>query len=170
MSFKKIGTVLKPFGLEGRLLIRLENVDKEFLCSLKYVYWGHGSTAEEVSEIYSLSIQPKKIILGLKQVADRHAADQLRQASLFVPAEIVPEPADSQGEYAQYTGYGIRNRQGHFLGKILRVESWPAQDMLIIQHGEDEKMIPLTDDFLVDIHEDKQEFIMDLPEGLLDED
>lgn len=170
MSFKKIGTILKPFGLEGRLLIRLENVDTVFLCSLKNVYWGHGSTAEEVSEISSLSIHPQKIILGLEQVADRHKAEQLRQANLFVPAEIVPEPEDPQAGYAQYIGYGIRDRQGHFLGKILRIESWPAQDMLIVQYGEDEKMIPLTDNFLVDILEDRQEFIMDLPEGLLDED
>ncbi len=170
MSFKKIGTILKPFGLEGRLLIRLENVDTEFLCSLKNVYWGHGSTAEEVSEICSLVILPQKIILGLKQVADRHKADQLRQATLFVPAEMMPGPENPHGGYAQYTGYGIRDKLGHFLGKILRVESWPAQDMLIVQHGEDEKMIPLTDDFLVDILEDRQEFIMDLPEGLLDED
>lgn len=56
------------------------------------------------------------------------------------------------------------------MGEILRVESWPAQDMLIVQKGEKEIMVPLTDDFLVDILEDKQEFIMDLPEGLLDED
>ncbi|MDK2975639.1 MAG: rRNA processing protein RimM [Candidatus Marinimicrobia bacterium] len=170
MSFKKIGTILKPFGLEGRLLIQLESVDAEFLRSLKNVYWGHGSTAEEVSDISSLAIQSKKIILGLKQVTNRHSADQLRHATLFVPAEIVPEPKRPYPGYTQYIGYGIRDRQGHFLGKILRTESWPAQDMLIVQHGEDEKMIPLTNDFLVGIQEDRQEFIMDLPEGLLDED
>ena len=170
MSFKKIGTILKPFGLEGRLLIRLENVDTEFLCSLKNVYWGHGSTVEEVSEISSLSIRPQKIILGLKQVTNRHEADKLRKATLFVPSEMIPEIEDPNTGYTRYVGYEIRDLQGNFLGEILRVESWPVQDMLIVQRGEKEIMVPLTDDFLVDILEDKQEFIMDLPEGLLDED
>ncbi len=170
MSFKKIGTILKPFGLEGRLLIRLENVDTEFLCSLKNVYWGRGSTVEKVSEISSLIIRPRRIILGLEAVTNRDEADKLRQATLFLPADMVPETDNDTDDHDRYTGYGIRDRNGKFLGEVLRVESWPAQDMLIIQRGEEEKMVPVADDFLVDVNPDKQELIMDLPEGLLDED
>ncbi|MDD3807358.1 MAG: ribosome maturation factor RimM [Candidatus Marinimicrobia bacterium] len=170
MSFKKIGVVVKPLGLEGKLIIRLEGVERDFLCSLKYIYWGKGSAPEEVSEIVHFTMLSKKSILKLKEVTTREMAESMRQANLFVPSEILPLDEKTQKPYLAYEGYQIVDEKGHFLGKVLRLESYPAQEMLIIKKDSEEKLIPFIKDFLIKVDQEKKELVMALPEGLLDED
>ncbi len=43
----------------------------------------------------------------------------------------------------------------------------PAQTLLSIVYGGEEVLIPLVDDFIVDIKPRKKELYLDLPEGLL---
>jgi 16S rRNA processing protein RimM len=170
MSFKKIGTILKPFGLEGRLLIRLENVDAEFLRSLKNVYWGTGSEAEDVSEIVGLDEDGKKMVLNLKSITSRNMAERLRNASLFLPENSVNKKGRAPEAEHPFTGFTVRDPEGKNLGKIFRIEPYPAQDMLIVLKDEKEWMVPWVESFVVEIDVDNKILILDLPEGLLYED
>ncbi len=170
MSFKKIGTVLKPFRLEGRLLIRLENVDTEFLCSLKNVYLGTAAEVEDVAEINGIQERGNKIILTLKEVQNRNDAEKLRGTGLFLPEDILKDNGSQPEEVTSLTGYSVLNSKGKVLGKIRRIDSYPAQEMLIMQNHEKEWMIPLVEEYIVSIEPEEGVMILDLPEGLVDED
>lgn len=170
MSFRKIGNISKPFGLEGRLIIRLDSVDTGFLCSLKNLYWGFGSEPDQVSEITFIDVKSRQIVLGLQSVQNRTDAEKLKNASLFVPEIEFLSDNDSDTIPDAILTCLICDMDGNVLGDPIRIESFPAQDMLILLRKGQEVMIPLADDFIAEMNLSEKKILFDLPEGLLDED
>jgi len=170
MSFKKIGSILKPFGLEGRLVIRLDIVDTEFLCSLKNMYWGFGSEPEQVNEISYFNVRSRQIVLGLQGIHRRDDAEKLKNATLFLPEDDLTFDDNSDISLNKILDCVICDPEGNVLGEPLRIESYPAQDMLILRRNGQEVMIPLAEDFIVEMNLPDKKIILDLPEGLFDED
>jgi 16S rRNA processing protein RimM len=170
MSFRKIGNILKPFGLEGRLIIRLDIVDKGFLCSLKNMYWGFGSEPEHVDEITFFDVKPRQVVLGLQNVQTRTDAEKLQNAFLFIPESDFRDDTDTDTILNDILTCLICDADGNVLGEPLRIESYPAQDMLILLRKGQEVMIPLAEDFILDFNLTNKRIVLDLPEGLLNED
>jgi ribosomal 30S subunit maturation factor RimM len=59
MPFKIIGSIVKPFGLKGNLLVKSEFITFNDFSSLKNLFIGQGETPEEVFEIESINIHDK---------------------------------------------------------------------------------------------------------------
>ena len=170
MPFKKIGNILKPFGLEGRFVIRLDIVDTDFLRSLKNIYWGFGPEPEQVSEITYCDVRPRQIVIGLHGIHNRTDAENFITASLFVPENELIHDFESQNMLDNMLDCVVYDVEGNVLGEPLRIEPFPAQDMLILLRNGLEVMIPLAEDFITEINFSDKKVVLDLPEGLFDED
>jgi|ERR1043165_7886130 16S rRNA processing protein RimM len=65
-------------------------------------------------------------------------------------------------------GFAASDETAGELGIIEAVTENPGQLLLTIKNAEKEVLIPLVDDFIVEINEKKKEITLDLPEGLLE--
>jgi 16S rRNA processing protein RimM len=54
------------------------------------------------------------------------------------------------------------------IGIIDRIEEYPAHPMAIIVRDGEEIMIPIVEDWIVEIQEEQRRIVMELPEGLVD--
>ena len=52
------------------------------------------------------------------------------------------------------------------IGKVKEVNDQTSQPIIVVNDGLNETMIPLVDDFLIQINRDKKTLTFDLPEGL----
>jgi 16S rRNA processing protein RimM len=52
------------------------------------------------------------------------------------------------------------------IGKVLKVNDQTSQPIIVVINNNSEIMIPLVDDFLIDINRDKKTLTFNLPEGL----
>ena len=64
-------------------------------------------------------------------------------------------------------GYTAFDNETQF-GTIIAIDEMPMQTFAVVENGEKEHLIPLVDDFVIDIIKKKKHIIFDLPEGLLD--
>ncbi|MGN0301247.1 MAG: ribosome maturation factor RimM [Anaerotardibacter sp.] len=67
-----------------------------------------------------------------------------------------------------YTSFTVENQDGMVLGHVLRIEENPAHPLLVVSYEEKEILIPLVEELLIDINEDAQRIIMQIPQGLLE--
>jgi 16S rRNA processing protein RimM len=83
-------------------------------------------------------------VIFLEGITDRSAAESLIKAILLIDADAdkLPEEPDAWYDH-QLVGLKVL-RDGAVVGEVVRVEHLPAQDLLIIKHGETEVMLPFV--------------------------
>lgn len=110
--------------------------------------YGPFETADgRVVEIEALRPAKEFFVARLKGVADRDAAERLRNAELFVPRERLPAPADSDEFYhADLIGLAVVDASGAALGSVVALHNFGAGDIIEVRRAEsrDTVMLPFT--------------------------
>ena len=110
--------------------------------------YGPFETADgRVVEIEALRPAKEFFVARLKGVADRAAAERLRNAELFVPRERLPAPSDTDEFYhADLIGLAVVDASGAALGSVIAVHNFGAGDIIEVRRAErrDTVMLPFT--------------------------
>jgi 16S rRNA processing protein RimM len=110
--------------------------------------YGPFETADgRVVEIEALRPAKEFFVARLKGVADRTAAEQLRNAELFVPRERLPAPENSDEFYhADLIGLAVVDASGAALGSVVALHNFGAGDIIEVRRAEsrDTVMLPFT--------------------------
>ena len=85
----------------------------------------------------------------------------------FTAEEAEQYDADTEEE-AGYIGYQIIDQHLGPLGEITDIDDQTANVLFIVDHDGEELMIPAADDLVVEIDDEAQTILMDLPQGLVD--
>jgi 16S rRNA processing protein RimM len=97
--------------------------------------YGPFETADgRVIEIEALRPAKDFFVARLKGVADRDAAERLRNAELFVPRARLPAPEDDDEFYhADLIGLAVEDAAGAPLGSVVAVHNFGAGDLLEVK-------------------------------------
>jgi 16S rRNA processing protein RimM len=110
--------------------------------------YGPFETADgRVIEIETLRPAKEFFVARLKGVADRDAAERLRNAELFVPRERLPAPEDSDEFYhADLIGLAVVDTSGAPLGSVVALHNFGAGDIIEVRRAESRNtvMLPFT--------------------------
>ncbi len=79
------------------------------------------------------------------------------------------ESGENSDDWEFFVGYSIVDQHGETIGVIREVDSSTINVLFVVQHDEDELLIPATEDFIVAVDEEKKLLEMYLPEGLTNE-
>ena len=138
----RVGRLTKAHGLKGALKVELytDDPDRRFRPGAIFTLqvptsspW-HGKTLELI-EMRFYNGNPVGFFHG---VADRTAAEGLVKAILWVDQDPAELPEENDAWY-DYQLVGLRAmRDGVEVGRVVRVEHFPAQDLLAITVGDHE--------------------------------
>ena len=163
MDFTDIGVIVKPHGLKGEFVVKLEQTDFQVVKGFQSVYPEQfGTKVPYLMESADL-LKIDRIKIKVKGIESSEMAEPLRGIRIFQETELLPEI-----DTIDFTGYFLIDAEGDDVGEIVEVIENPAQDILIVMVGEKEVMVPLTEALLLGINQAEQLIQMDIPEGLLD--
>jgi 16S rRNA processing protein RimM len=96
-----------------------------------------------------VTLRPAKdfFVARLKGVADRTAAEALRNVELFVPRARLPAPQDGEEFYhADLIGLAVVDPSGAELGSVVALHNFGAGDIIEVRRAEsrDTVMLPFT--------------------------
>jgi 16S rRNA processing protein RimM len=110
--------------------------------------YGPFNTADgRVVEIEALRPAKDFFVARLKGVADRTAAERLRNVELFVPRERLPAPVDGEEFYhADLIGLAVVDASGAVLGSVIALHNFGAGDIIEVRRAESRAtvMLPFT--------------------------
>ena len=136
----RVGRLTKAHGLKGALKIELytDDPDRRFAPGSSFSL--HGKTLELV-ELRWYNAQPVGFFVG---VDDRTAAETLVKAILWVDQETAELPEEKDAWY-DHQLVGLKAfRDGVEIGRVVRVDHFPAQDLLAIRTAEREVLVPFV--------------------------
>ncbi len=95
-------------------------------------------------------------------------AQALVKKKIYLPLTKMPDRSDEEFHYNDLKGFTVTDETQGELGEIIEVNEYPQQFVATVLFKGTEVLFPLNDDMIVEIDEDEETLLVDLPEGLLD--
>lgn len=166
-QYKCVGKIKEAHGLRGESYVIIFAKTADWLKKAKTL--GLGSTSEKVER--SLSFKKTResngaLILKFEGFEDRTQAEQLINQFIFVDEDLLVSQKGETIFLKEILGFEVFDK-GNLVGSINGFSSNGPQDLLVV--GEKEFLIPFVEAFIVEVDFKGRRILMDLPEGLLDE-
>ncbi|MFJ4997200.1 ribosome maturation factor RimM [Microbacterium sp. NPDC088619] len=167
----RVGRLVKAHGLKGALKLELytDNPERRFTTGAEFTLqvpeaspW-HGKTVV-VREYRVMNGNP---VVFFKDVDDREGAETLVRAILWIDQDN-DEVEDNAWFDHQLTGLDVV-RDGVVVGKVVRIEHFPAQDLLIVRSGDQDIMVPFVEAIVPTVDVSAGRVIVTPPAGLFEE-
>lgn len=169
MHFRPIGKIVKTHGLEGSLFIIVKDLNSDYMCSLKYLFFGTGEKApDDTLELLSINPHGKGYRIRVKGIDHISNAEKLLKCTLFLPVEQIPV---DHPEDIEIIGFKVLDSdRKETIGTVAAMETYPAHKMLIVRTPEGKEiMIPAVDEFITEISYEEKYVLIVPQEGLLDD-
>ena len=110
-------------------------------------------------------------LLKLDNIDTKEEAERLIGATVYLSRDDFDDDMLAEAEGVDYEGYTIYDADGEKIGVIDYVD-YNTENVLFCLDATDSAgfqiMIPAVDDFIVEIDDEKQTIVMNIPDGLLD--
>jgi len=172
LSLEKLvywGYVVKTHGTKGALLIKIEQDLIDEIEETKPVFLEiEGKPVPFFARPDSVRWKDEHgVFFHFEYINGIEAADELTGKKVYILPETVDVDSDSPHRMA-LEGYVVLNTARENLGQIIKFHDVPKNPLIEIENKGQTFLIPLTDDWIVELNAERKEITMDLPEGLLD--
>ena len=163
-----VGRILRPHGVRGELKVEvLSDVPGRFAPGSPLLLVRKGEAPVERTVEGVRALQGSFAVVRLAGVADRDAAEALREAWLEVPRAAVPRAPE--GEYYQYELVGCRCTDGgEELGTVVEVIEDGGGLLLIVEGAGRRLPVPFVNSFLRRVDVANRTIALELPPGLVE--
>jgi 16S rRNA processing protein RimM len=108
------------------------------------------------------------VVVKMVGVDSREDTEAYRQMSVFADAEDLPPLEEDEFFIHDLVGLDVSDEDGGAVGTVTDVLHLPAQDVLVVSRsGREPAMIPVVDEFIVDIDVEARRIVVRPIEGLL---
>jgi 16S rRNA processing protein RimM len=160
-SYIAVGKIIGVHGTQGMIKVavysqmmnRFEGVDTIFFQTPKGM---------EGKILSAADTRTKAVILKLKDVNSREAAQELKGREIFLPMnQQVRLPEDTYFLH-DLVGMDVRDQQGNFLGELQEVLLMGGNDVYVVRRGKEELLIPAVSEFVKDVSLERKELVVRL--------
>ena len=157
------GEIGKPHGINGDVyVVRISDDPRRFEAGAQLIHAdGRILTVEQARP------HRDRFLVKFEGVGSREEAEAVR-GTLYVPADDAREL--EEGEYWERDLIGCEafDTAGTRLGEVTAVIPGAAQDLLELDTPAGSRLVPLVQEFVVEVEPAERKIVLELPEGLLD--
>ncbi len=170
-----VGRVIKPHGIRGEMKIYPnagDPVDFE-LCTWRHAVVLAGPDADAGAgrnfTIVQSHSRGKVVIVRLKEIESRTAAEGLRGFTVLVRKEDLPPLGAHEYYWHDLLGMRVSAVDSRQIGVVAALLTTRAHDILVVRsEGGKEYLVPAEDEFIVRIEMAEKRMIISPPPGLLE--
>lgn len=135
-----LGRVIAPFGVQGWLKVFPMGDDPEAWRTLPAWWLGRDADGTEWKrfDLEELRLHGKGLVVKLKGVDGRSAAEALDRQYIAAPRDELPQTATDEYYWADLVGLKVTNEQGVVLGTVSELLETGANDVLVVRESEAE--------------------------------
>lgn len=170
--FREMGRIVRPHGVTGELKIAPETDDPTRFQNLKAVFVGSNVESATSFDILSVRLQPSKygitVLVKLAGVDSREDAEKLNKLTVFALEDDLPALEEGEYFFSDLIGLMVSTPEKKGIGTVSEIIEKFGQNLLVVSRpGEADVMIPMVDEFIMELDFDRKEVIIDPVEGLL---
>lgn len=162
----KIGQITKPHGLKGELSMNFDDdifdrADCPYLiCEVD------GLLVPFFIEEYRFKTDSSALVKFL-DIDSSEQAQQLVGSTVYFENKFIEEGSEDEVSLNYFIGFTVKDGET-YIGTITDIDDQTENWLFVIEHGDDELLIPAHEEFITDIDHQNRTITMDLPNGLID--
>jgi 16S rRNA processing protein RimM len=157
-----------PHGVRGEVRLKSFTADPEAVARYGPLQTEDGRRSFEIET--TLRQDKDAMIVRLRGIDDRNAAEGLRNLRLYIPRTRLPETEDSETFYhADLIGLAVVDPQGGSIGTVTAVHNFGAGDLIEVQPlgGGPTALLPFTETVVPMVDIAAGRVVVDPPEDAL---
>ena len=162
------GRILKSHGLHGELKMKSALHDPDHLTPPFNVTVRLPEGGSMRATVVSMRGSGLSLLIKLEGVKDRDSADALQGARLMVDRSEFSAPENGGYYLGDLVGYKVVSNTGEVVGPVVEAWAMPANDVLKVDYGGREALIPLVEQIVLSIDHETGTVVIEAIEGLLE--
>ncbi len=162
------GFVYKAHGIKGELVIKTKySISKHEAQEMESIFLDVNGILTPFFIEKIISYNNNHLLLKIEDINDDISAKKWVSTEVFIEEKTLQLFKNNEQEI-DYTGFHVYDENASYIGEVLSVKSFPGQEMLELSYNSESILIPITDQWLLDVSLSEKRMTLDLPEGLLD--
>jgi 16S rRNA processing protein RimM len=163
-----LGKIAKKFSFKGEVLAYLDTDEPELYENMESVFVELNNNLIPFF-IESSSLHKNDFLrIRFEDIKTEAEAEELLGAPIYLPLKMLPKLTGNKFYFHEVIGFEIEDKRLGNVGKIVSINDSAAQPLFEVINNGVEMLIPMIDQFLVEIDRKNKKVKMDLPEGLIE--
>ncbi|MGB2799218.1 MAG: ribosome maturation factor RimM [Dehalococcoidia bacterium] len=159
-----VGRVVAPWGVKGELKVEVITDFPDRFSPEEQVYIDGSPVTIEMSRWHK-----GMVILKLANIDSVEAVEKIRGQFIEVPQGQVRSLSENEYYQFQVVGLEVWTTNGEFLGRITQILPTGNNDVYVVRSEDREVLIPAIDDVVKSVELEQGRIVIEVIEGLLQE-
>jgi 16S rRNA processing protein RimM len=162
-----LGKIVSKFSFKGEILLKLD-VDEINSLNFKNLFIEIDNMLVPYS-IDKISLHKSSLLrIKFDDIDSEEKANKLIKKECFMPLKDLPKLEGKKFYYHEIIGFRVLDKKLGHIGKVIQTNHQTSQPVLIINNNGREIMVPLVDEFLIELKRKEKIITFNLPDGLID--
>ncbi|WP_306643496.1 ribosome maturation factor RimM [Sanyastnella coralliicola] len=166
-NFFQLGKITQLHGYKGACKLFLDVDDPSAYRGLDGIFLDmNGQLVPFFTHRFEL--KGNSAVVHFEGVDSEEAAQALVNKQAWLPLDLLPKLEGKQFYFHEVIGFTIVDQNFGEVGKIDAITDHSTNPLFIVIRDGKEILLPMTDQFLVEVNREKEEIVLNTPEGLID--
>ena len=166
-NYYYLGKITRKFSFKGELIIFLDTDTPSDYYGLKKIFLKVDNSyipyfISKISKYKNNSVRVK-----FEDVKNESEAMELINYEIFLPMEELPKLEGKKFYYHEVIGFKVIDINHGEIGEITHINDQTPQHLFVVKSSGKEILIPINDDFILDLDRINKIVNLKIPEGLL---
>jgi len=165
----ELGVIIKKVGSDGRILLNLDADDPKQYLKTESVFLDFQDNVIPFSVKSFKLVSPSTAHLKLEDVDTEEQASMLIGSNVLLPLSALPKLTGNKFYFHEVIGWYVINHENEMkVGIITDILDNGPNQLFKCDASNQLVLIPIVDEWIVNVDRENQEIRMILPEGLVD--
>ena len=166
-DFYYLGKITKLFGYKGEIVFFFDVDDVSEYSNLESVFIDvNGDYVPFIIE--KINFRKNNAVVKLMDIDTEADAKRLVNCSLMMPIDTLPKLKGNKFYYHEVIDFEIWDKNEGRVGVLASINDSSSQALFEIKDGYTEILLPVVDEFIVEVNRKERKIIVEFPAGLLD--
>lgn len=166
-SLHRIGRIGKAWGHQGELTLHLDDIDLDDLVHAGSFFVD--IEGQKVPFAFSrLHEVGSETLVKFDDFNDPQSAQIIVGRDLYAPPGLLADGSDESWDPEEFIDMLVRDEEHGELGIVTAIEGTEKNPVLVVLHGEEEVLIPVTDEMIMGVDPEENVLLVRTPPGLIE--
>jgi len=163
-----LGTVTKIHGIRGNIVLTLDNLNFDDIIEMETVFLEIEGLPVPFFVLEYSERSSKGLLLKFEDIESENQAREFISCKVYIPANCIEKTSSPLREINNTLGFEVIDSKHGSLGKLEEILEISSNSLMKIVSGKKEILLPLNEQFILQINHDQKLISVEIPEGLLE--
>jgi len=163
-----LGKIVKKYSFKGEVLAKLDTDEPEIYENLDAIFLELRNNLVPFFIEHSQLHKSELLRIKFEDVDTEDDADAIMKSGLYLPSDLLPKLEGNKFYFHEVIGFKIKDKNFGYVGIVKSINDSTSQSLFEIDREGTEILIPMNDEFIIEVNRTNKTIVVETPEGLID--